>query len=198
MERAGEQENKADEADSRCASRAFYLLVVVLCPPSGRFWAAAACSEPVGFPTPQGRRATGPRGDRATESKYSSWCIPFLSPSRQREAGPGRSCSAAPDLGGAKGVLVYFQQPKGHWGLFKFGGSPPSRPWVIAKQRQVGPEYAWNNQADGPAMGLAAMGHTTAGSPAAVPPEKCCCCCCGSNQQWRRARPVRVACQARG
>lgn len=24
------------------------------------------------------------------------------------------------------------------------------------------------------------------------------CCCCGSNQQWRRARPVRVACQAGG
>lgn len=51
-----------------------YLLVVVLRAPSGRFWAAAACSEPVGFPTPQGRRpqATGPQSRNIAAGAYVS------------------------------------------------------------------------------------------------------------------------------
>lgn len=50
--------------------------------------------------------------------------------------------------------------------VFKFGGSPPSWPWVTAKQRQVGPEIPG---IDDPPW--AAGPHNHRAFTAAVPPK---------------------------
>lgn len=142
------------------------LCAALLHAPSQRLWAGAPCSGPVRFPPPQGRKATGPQGHRATESKYSSWGTYFLCQVGNGSC-PGAYLFCCASSGRSRGGI--FNIPRGIRG-FKFGGSPPSWPWVIAKQRQVGPENTWNNHPHGPCHGPA-MGPHNRTLAAAVPPR---------------------------
>lgn len=143
------------------AALPIYLAVRTLCAscmhPAQCSWGCSAAGRSDSRP----HRAARPRGHRATESKYSFWSTYFL---RQvdKKSCPGAYllCCASP--GRSRGGIFIF--PRGVGG-FKFGGSPPSWPWVIAKQRQVGPENTWNNHAHGPCLGPGMglpWGHTTA------------------------------------